>query len=106
MNCLADSNLWLRYSQPADPQYTAAFHALNRAAQQGDVLHLVPQTVSEYWRVATGSVRGGFGWTPAQADARVALLEAQFPLLPDTPAVYQQLAQNCARFRRVWRAGL
>ncbi len=89
MNYLADSNLWLRYSQPADPQFPAALHALSAAAQRKDVLHLMPQTVSEYWRVATGTVRGGFGWTPALADGRVALLEARFPLLPDTPDVYR-----------------
>lgn len=89
MNYLADSNLWLRYSQPADPQFPAALHALSAVAQRKDVLHLVPQTVSEYWRVATGTVRGGFGWTPAQAESRVAALEGRFPLLPDTPDVYQ-----------------
>lgn len=87
---LADTNLWLRSSEPPHPMFGQAKSAVRKVVGLGDRLHLVPQIVTEYWRVATSaaSQRGGFGWDPARADAEVRKLEALYPIIPDTPAVF------------------
>jgi len=71
--------------------YPAATQSVATLLGQQDEIYLVPQVVTEYWRVVTGAsaARGGFGWTPERAHQEVQQLEAGFPLLPDTPAVYQ-----------------
>ena len=95
MDCLGDSNIWLRSSETAHPMYPIATHAVATLLRRQDEIYLVPQVVTEYWRVVTGAsaARGGFGWTPAQADQEVQQLEATFPLLHDTPAIYRHWRQ-------------
>jgi predicted nucleic acid-binding protein len=70
--------------------YPLAKQAVGRVLAQGDDIHLVPQVVTEYWRVATspGSARGGYGWTAAQADTEIKRLEAIYPVFRDTPDVF------------------
>ena len=87
---LGDTNLWLRSSAPADPMFGQAKAAVKQVTAVGDSLHLVPQVVTEYWRVATSaaSQRGGFGWDIARTDAEVRALETLYPIVRDTPAVF------------------
>ena len=87
---LADTNLWLRISESAHPMYDTAINAVASVGAQGNDIHLVPQVVAEYWRVATStaSQRGGFGWDTVRADAELAALESLYPLVRDTPYVY------------------
>lgn len=70
--------------------YPVAAQSVAKLLRARSVIHLVPQVVTEYWRVVTGTsaARGGFGWTPAEAEIEVKRLEMQYPLLADTPAVY------------------
>lgn len=51
---------------------------------------LLPQVVTEFWRVATsaGSQRGGFGWDVVKADLKVQQLEFDFPMKYDNFDVY------------------
>lgn len=88
---LADTNIWLRSSEPAHPMYPAATNAVERVLRT-DEIYLVPQTVTEFWRVATspGSARGGFGWDVLKADLKVQQLEFDFPLKGDTIEVYRK----------------
>lgn len=89
-NWLADTNIWLRLSEPAHPMFAPAFQAVGTILGRSEEIVLVPQVITEYWRVVTASAsqRGGFGWEPAQADAEVRQLEAQFPMRQDTPDIY------------------
>ncbi len=88
---LADTNIWLRQSDPAHPMFAEAQRATSKIVAGGETLHLVPQVVTEYWRVvtATASQRGGLAWGVTRAAAEVQRLETLLPLLPDTPDVYR-----------------
>jgi predicted nucleic acid-binding protein len=61
-------------------------------------LCITPQNLIEFWNVATRPQdRNGFGLTPAQAARRVQLLQGQFHLLEEPPAlfpVWQQAAER------------
>ena len=47
--------------------------------------------LAEFWSVATRPVDvNGYGWPPKEAEAKVAELLRQFPLLPETPAVFPE----------------
>lgn len=89
---LADSNVWLRSSEPDHPMYSAATHAVKTILEKDDIA-LVPQTMNEFWRVVTAPLdkqRGGFGWDVAQADKKIQQLEMNFSMKYDTAEVYRK----------------
>ena len=88
---LADSNIWLRSSEPDHPMFPAATQAVE-AILKNDEIYLVPQVVNEFWRVATAPLdeqRGGLGWGVGRADRKVRALEAVFPMKYDDAEVYR-----------------
>jgi predicted nucleic acid-binding protein len=87
---LADTNLWLRSSEPNHPMFDQAKVAVKKVIARGDNIHLVPQVVTEYWRVSisAASQRGGFGWDTARANAEIRALEVLYPVVRDTPDVF------------------
>ena len=90
---LADSNVWLRSSEPAHPMYPAATQAVKTILEADDIF-LVPQTMNEFWRVVTAALLvqrgGGFGWDVNQADLKIQQLEFDFPMKYDNAEVYQK----------------
>jgi predicted nucleic acid-binding protein len=91
MPYLADSNLLLRGAEPGHPMQAEAEAAVAALLGRGEQLYIAPQNLYEFWVVATRPLeRNGLGMTAIQAEAELARIEAQFPLLPDTPAVYQE----------------
>lgn len=89
---LADSNLWLRSSQPQHPMYLPATQAI-KTVLVADEIHLVPQVMNEFWRVVTSPLdkeRGGFGWDVTTADLKVQQLEFDFPMKYDNAEVYRK----------------
>ena len=95
----ADTNIWLRSSDPDHEMFLAATGAVERILQ-ADEIYLLPQIVMEFWRVATatGSQRGGFGWDGVKADLKVQQLEFDFLLKYDNAEVY-------AKWRTLVRTG-
>jgi predicted nucleic acid-binding protein len=87
----ADTNIWLRSSDPAHEMFPAATGAVERILET-DEIYLLPQIVTEFWRVATatGSQRGGFGWDVVKADLKIQQLESDFPIKHDNADVYAQ----------------
>ncbi len=87
---LADTNLWLRLSETDHPMYETALGAVAKVGAADGDIHLIPQVITEYCRVATSSAsqRGGFGWDPARADVELRTLESLYPRVRDTPDVY------------------
>ncbi len=86
---LADTNLLLRFADPASPQHVIAANAFAQLMGQGDEVWLTPQNFIEFWAVATRPVEAnGFGWTSERTAREVAELRARFPLLPDSPEVF------------------
>lgn len=89
---LADSNIWLRSSQPTHAMYPAATRAVETVLKD-DEIYLVPQVINEFWRVVTSPLnqeRGGFGWDPRIADLRVQALEFNFSMKCDNAQVYRR----------------
>jgi len=85
----ADTNIWLRSSDPGHEMFPAAVGAVERILET-DEIYLLPQVITEFWRVATstGSQRGGFGWDVVKADLKVQQLEFDFPMKYDNADVY------------------
>jgi len=95
---LIDTNVLLRAAAPKSSQHAAAVQAIKRLVSRGEDLLLAPQVLVEFWSVATRPVEvNGYGWPAHDAEARVAQLLRQFPLLPETPAVFPEWLRLVSR---------
>ena len=90
MTTLIDTNILLRFVEPNDPEYGFVRKAVRALTEKGETLCYAPQNLVEFWNVCTRpQLKNGFGLTPAETDARAALIEAQFRLLPDNERVHR-----------------
>ena len=88
---LADTNLLLRLADPASEHHPVATQALARLLGQGDEVYVTPQNFIEFWAVATRPVEAnGFGWTSERTAKEVTDLQDRFPVLPDSPEVFNR----------------
>lgn len=88
--CLLDTNIILRYADHGHSLYPITKYAIDTLRQRGYELCIAPQNCVEFWNVVTRlMIRNGFGLTPNDADIMLSLIERLFPLLPDTPTIYQ-----------------
>ena len=86
---LLDTSILLRHTNSSDPLHPVAAHALLTLHQQGEVLHTAPQIFTEFRNVVTRPAEvNGLGLSSAEAQAKAAIYEAQFPLLPETPDIF------------------
>jgi predicted nucleic acid-binding protein len=91
MPYLADTNVLLRWVSPADPQHTLAVDSVKALQRRGEIVHITPQNLIEFWNVATRPASAnGFGMSPAEAERQVEGLERLFPLVPDSPDIYPE----------------
>ncbi|MGB3204574.1 MAG: PIN domain-containing protein [Crinalium sp.] len=91
MSFLVDTNLLLRSAEPSHPMYPDAINAIGILRLQGELLHIVPQNLIEFWNVYTRpSERNGLGHTAAEAAVEVNRLKGLFLLLLDTPSIYAE----------------
>jgi predicted nucleic acid-binding protein len=89
MPYLADTNILLRWVTPADPQHSLAVDSVKALRHRGEVVHITPQNLIEFWAVATRPASAnGLGMSPAEAEREVETLERLFPLVLDSQAVY------------------
>lgn len=89
MDYLVDTNVVARWALPGDPLHGLARSAVVKLEQQGDIIHITSQNIIKFWALATRPVTAnGLGTTPTQASATAQQIEAGFPLLPETPAIY------------------
>ena len=89
MLVLVDANILLYSADPASPFYPDSVRATNELRRRGDTPCIVPQSLYEFWVVATLPLANrGLGLTPAQALAELTSINQLFPFLPDTPAIY------------------
>jgi predicted nucleic acid-binding protein len=88
---LLDTNIWLRSVQHQSPHHLLAVEALVILLRRGDEIFITAQNVIEFWSVASRPTEAnGFGWPVETVRQEVEQLQAQFPLLDDTAAVYLQ----------------
>lgn len=91
MLILIDANILVYSADPASPFYPASVRATTELRLGGDTPCIIPQSLYEFWVVATRPVnKGGLGLTPAQAQAELHTIKRFFPLFDDTPAIYQE----------------
>ena len=71
--------------------HSAAAGALDFLFASGETVVIVPQNIAEFWNVCTRPVdHNGLGLTPSEAETEILKLEALFPLLPESPAIYHE----------------
>ena len=91
MKVLADTNVILRSTQPANPEHALALSAMAWLSESGHELCLVPQSIYEYWVVATRPMAvNGFGMPMSDVDQRIQELLLHFTLLRDERGVYSR----------------
>lgn len=91
MAYLADTNILLRWVSPADPKHSLAVNSVKSLQRRGEIVHITPQNLIEFWNVATRPASAnGLGMSPAEAAREVESLELLFPLMPDTPDIYME----------------
>ena len=87
---LIDTSTLLRTFQPKHSQHETATRALELLPRHGRELHIVPQNLVELWVVATRPAdQNGLGLTPSATAAELKRIKGMFPLLPETPMLYQ-----------------
>jgi predicted nucleic acid-binding protein len=90
-SCLVDTNILLRVTKRAGPQYKLIDSALAKLALEDTTLYYTHQNIAELWNVMTRPIaRNGFGLTVADADHEVQVIESGMSLLPDSEATYQE----------------
>lgn len=90
MLILADTGILLRLFNTADPLHAPVAAAVTTLRARGDRFAFAFQNAAEFWNVCTrpAAARGGLGLDAAESDRRLALVEAGFSLLSESPAVY------------------
>ncbi len=88
---LVDTNILLRLANPQDTLYPAASSAVHALKAQGDDLRMAPQSLYEFWVVATRpTANNGLGLSTPDCSAEITKLEAAFPLLQDMPTLVDE----------------
>jgi predicted nucleic acid-binding protein len=86
---LIDTNLLIRWVQPADPGFHLVRTSTNRLKTLGGVCCYTSQNLGEFWNTLTRPAdRNGYGLTSQEADRHAKAIEKQFDLLLDDPAVH------------------
>jgi predicted nucleic acid-binding protein len=88
MRVLLDANILVRTVDLSAPLRPVTLTALGQLAARGDVPVIVPQSLYEFWVVATRPRdKNGLGFTADRCRAEVVTFRGYYPLLGDTPAV-------------------
>ncbi|WP_337176865.1 PIN domain-containing protein [Paludisphaera sp.] len=89
MSHLLDTNILTRLVEPGHPMHAATSGALARIASEGRRPFLVPQSLYEFWVVATRPIAvNGLGRSPARVLSDIQRFQTLFILLDDSPAIY------------------
>lgn len=84
-----DANVLLRAADPSAPLRPVAVAAVTALGRRGDIPVLVPQSLYEFWVVATRPrEHNGLGLSVAECRGELAAFKAYCPLFPDLPGLY------------------
>lgn len=96
---LLDTNVCLRLANEQATQHTLVVTAAYTLLEQGHDLVTVPQTIYEFWAVATRPLSAnGLGWSTARVGQEVGTLRERFTLLPDMPEVFDRWLELVTRY--------
>ena len=94
MDCLADTNIVLRWVVRTDPLHGTVRAAVIALRDRGDRVVVCPQNLVEMHAVATRPVAAnGLGISSGDARALATAVEHTFIMLPDTPDVHANWAR-------------
>ena len=89
MRVLLDTNILTRSAQREHSQHSAAIESVRALRSRGDLLFVVPQTLYEFWVVATRPAgENGLERTPAETAERLAQIKRSYTLLVDRPELF------------------
>ena len=90
MKCLVDTNLLLRSVQSSHPMSSMASSSIDALLRKGDELFIAPQTVVEFWCVATRPASSnGLGLSITETKDRIRAFRKTLMLLPETDGVFE-----------------
>jgi predicted nucleic acid-binding protein len=82
---LLDSNILIYSLSSLSPFYEATLATLARLGESGSILCIAPQSIYEFWVMATRpSINGGLGLNPAEARGEIEEFLERFQLLDDS----------------------
>ncbi len=91
MSYTLDANIVLCSIEEDHPQRDEALDLINKLIGIGAEVFLLPQSLYEFWVVATRPKKdNGLGLSATEAEAILAKFESVFPLKHDTQAVYKE----------------
>ena len=94
-----DANLLLRLANKSDPLRPTVIHAVSSLLASGALLRTVPQSLFEFWVVATRPTdKNGLGLSITDAESELLSLIQSFPILPDDPALVTYWRQLVVRY--------
>ena len=89
MDYLVDTSVLARLANTADPFHPVAAQAVLELHRRGELLHVTAQNLVEFRNMATRpKTLNGLGLSAVDAEAKAAVFEATFPLLPETPVIF------------------
>ena len=90
MRILLDTDVLLRFIEPAHPQSSTSSEAVELLEDRNHELVIVPQVLYEFWAVATRPAENnGLGMTVSAALVQLQELKDLFRLLRDERAIYE-----------------
>jgi len=102
MTIVLDANVLLRLADPTCAARPTAIEAVRLLLARGESLRIVPQTLYEYWVVATRPiVNNGLGLSSPQCSRDVATITAMFQLLNDAPGQWRAIVDAFACLGKV-----
>lgn len=91
MTILIDSNVLLRLADPKNPAHAIASGAIAVLNSRSDDLCVVPQSLYEFWVVATRPVaHNGLGLSTAECLRELGSIRSAFRYLNDLPNLYDE----------------
>lgn len=94
MSYLVDTNVLSRSAQATHPMHEVAVRAVKVLFEQSEQLCVIPQTLIEFWVVATRPIEvNGLGLPFANALLELAQIKSFFVLQLDTPVIFTEWEQ-------------
>lgn len=91
MNAILDANILVRTTDPTDSQHSMAKVAVTTLRTQGYLLCIVPQSLYEFWVVATRPKdKNGLGLSADECVQEIKAFKSYYPLLLDQPTIYSE----------------
>lgn len=97
---LIDSNILIRWVQPEASEFQVVVRAIHLLEDSRDTPCYTSQNLGEFWNVLTRPAnRNGYGLPPESALIRTENVEANFRLLPDSPAIHHEWRKLLVDYR-------